>query len=63
MENYFYCKRLRLYCYLSEHGFYFEKKLVDRDNPHYYIWVYPRTPELQTMLDYYFENVTLTARN
>jgi hypothetical protein len=48
------CKRLRLYTYLHEHGFIELFVRPDKFNPHYYVWIFRNSEELQNAIkDFY----------
>lgn len=52
----FTCKRYRLYTYLIDKGFEPFLVLPDPFNSKYRVWQFKNTPELETALEYYFQN-------
>ena len=51
------CRRIRLYNYLIEHGFYPFAKRRDRDNYKYYVWLFQNSQELQECVTDYYSNI------
>lgn len=52
------CKRLRVLNYLTLHGFKYEYVLPDVHNPEMLNWIFPRSKELSTALDCFYDNET-----
>ena len=48
------CRRLRLYNYLSQHGFRPELEQADKYDAKRLIWIYSATDELQKAIDAYY---------
>ena len=51
------CKRLRLYNYLSDHGFVFYRACRDKFNPKYTVWLYTWSEELEKAVSEYYTMV------
>lgn len=49
-------KRLKLANYLHEHGIDWEYTRVDYMNPKYKVFIYKRTPELDELIEKYYES-------
>lgn len=54
--GYYTCKRLRMLEYLKRKGFEPYLTLPDVTNPHYNVWRFKNTPELEKAIEEYFAN-------
>lgn len=59
----FCCTRLRLYTYLQQHGFVPERIEPSRDDPGYMVYIFEKTPELESTLTQYFVKDCYSASN
>ncbi len=58
-KNSFYtCKRLRLLEFLVNNGFEPVKTIPDATNTKYNWWLFENTPELEKVIEIYFNNIT-----
>ena len=54
MNGYYVCKRMKLYSYLISEGFFAISCRPDRNNPKYFVWIFPDSKELnQAVTEYY----------
>lgn len=58
-QEYYTCKRLRLLEYLLRNGFSPESECPDPTNIKYKWWIFRNTPELETAIEEYFNQLTL----
>lgn len=54
-EKEFWCKKFRMYEFLSKLGFRPKRIVSDVTNSKYVNWIYERTPELDEVVNWYFE--------
>lgn len=52
--EYYTCKRLRMLQYLKEEGFLPYLTLPDSGNPRFNVWRFKNSPELEEVIDRYF---------
>ena len=57
MENKFYCPRMKLLSYLSDHGFKYVDVVPNLRNPNYFVWVYEKTPELMEAIANFYKEI------
>lgn len=56
-EEYYTCKRLRMFEYLLQNGFEPESTIHDPTNYKYNWWIFKNSCELEACIEAYFENL------
>ena len=57
MNQFYVCKRLKLYDYLVQHGFKPCEQRADKYNAKYMVWIFNNSEELQTTINEYYNKI------